>query len=280
MSDENAPHFLIVTGQSGAGVSTALKSLEDLGYEVFDNFPPLMIEDLLRTASRRPVAVGMDVRTRDFGAVMIRETLAQYDGRLLFLTASDEALQKRFTETRRRHPLARGEPVVAGLERERQLMEYVMALADVIIDTTDLSVHDLRRALEGHYALDGKRRLTLTLMSFGFRYGVPREADIVMDLRFLKNPHWIADLKPLSGLDGPVGDYIEQDPHFAPFVERLQAMLAPLLPLYAHEGKSYLTVALGCTGGRHRSVYTVETLRPWLETQGIAAYIKHRDIAR
>lgn len=280
MPNQKAHHFLVVTGLSGAGVATALKSLEDMGYEVFDNFPPLMIDDLLRKSSLRPVAVGMDVRTRDFGVAMVRDILTQHDGRLLFLTATDEMLQKRFTETRRRHPLARGEPVAAGLGREREMMEYVMGLADVIIDTTDLSVHDLRRALEGHYALDDRRRLTLTLMSFGFRYGVPREADIVMDLRFLKNPHWVPELKPLTGRDAPVGEYIEQDPHYAPFVARLQGLLEPLLPLYAHEGKSYLTIALGCTGGRHRSVYTVEKFRAWLEAQGIPAYIKHRDVAR
>lgn len=280
MSPETAPNLLIVTGLSGAGVATALKSLEDMGYEVFDNFPPSMIEGLLKDATRRPVAVGMDVRTRGFGPEIIGEILRTYEGRLLFLTAEDEVLQKRFTETRRRHPLAQGSPVTAGLKREHQLVSDLVSLADVIVDTTDLSVHDLRRVLEGHFSLEDKRRLTVSVMSFGFRYGVPRAADIVMDLRFLKNPHWDAALKPRTGLDRDVGAYIEQDPNFEPFLARFRAMLEPLLPLYAHEGKSYLTVAMGCTGGRHRSVYTVEKLRPWLEKLGFAVSIQHRDVGR
>ncbi|MBI4030676.1 MAG: RNase adaptor protein RapZ, partial [Proteobacteria bacterium] len=151
--------------------------------------------------------------------------------------------------------------------------------ADVLVDTTDLSVHDLRRVLEGHFALSQKR-LSVTIMSFGFRFGLPREADVVMDVRFLKNPHWVADLKSLSGLDASVGDYIEGDAGFAAFCNDFKKLMEPLLPRYAAEGKNYLTVAIGCTGGRHRSVYAAEKLRPWLEGQDFAVNILHRDVSR
>ncbi len=260
-------------------MSTALKDLEDMGYEAFDNFPPALIDPLLQDTAPdgRPLAIGIDARARGFEPGAILAMVERLEARLLFITADEAALHKRFTETRRRHPLAKDRPVAAGIKMEQELLHQLRAQAHLLIDTTDFSVHDLRRILEGHFSLGAARKLSVTLMSFGFRFGLPREADMVMDIRFLRNPHWAPELRPLTGLDSAVGEYIEQDKYFAPFIERFRSFLEPLLPLYAHEGKSYLTVALGCTGGRHRSVYTVEKLKPWLEAQGFATHIIHRD---
>ena len=276
------PKLLIVTGLSGAGMSTALKDLEDMGYEVFDNFPPALVAPLVKDEDNRarPVAVGIDARARGFTAEAVLAMVNHLRAQMLFITADEAVLQKRFTETRRRHPLAKDRPVSAGIQKEQELVNSLRASADVVIDTSELSVHDFKRQLAGHFALEGARALTVTLMSFGFRFGVPREADIVMDLRFLKNPHWESALRPLTGLDAPVGAYIEKDENFAPFLERFRTLVEPLLPLYAREGKSYLTVAIGCTGGRHRSVFAVETLKGWLGKQGFSLSVLHRDINR
>lgn len=274
--------LVIVTGLSGAGMSTALKDLEDLGYEVFDNFPPALIPPLLsdETAGHRPVAVGIDARARGFSADSVLAMAQSCEARLVYVTADDAILQKRFTETRRRHPMAGDRPVAAGIKREQEMLYPLRAAADVVVDTTDLSVHDLKRILSGHFAPGVHRKLTVTLMSFGFRYGVPREADNVTDVRFLKNPHWVPDLKPGTGLDQPVGAYIAEDGHFAAFLEHYKNLIEPLLPLYTQEGKTYLTLAIGCTGGRHRSVYTVERLKDWLAGLDCLTHIIHRDIQR
>lgn len=273
--------IIIVTGLSGAGMSSALKDLEDMGYEAFDNFPLSLLDALAADpgAAGRPLAVGIDTRSRGFDSAAVRDAAERLSARLLFITADEAALQKRFTETRRRHPMAKDRPVAAGIKVEQELLHSLKSSADVLVDTTDLSVHDLRRVLEGHFALSQKR-LSVTIMSFGFRFGLPREADVVMDVRFLKNPHWVADLKSLSGLDAPVGYYIEGDAGFAAFCNDFKKLMGPLLPRYAAEGKNYLTVAIGCTGGRHRSVYAAEKLRPWLEGQGFAVNILHRDVSR
>lgn len=273
---------LIVTGFSGAGISSALKALEDMGYEVFDNFPLSLIDPLLDAEETRgrPVAIGIDARTRGFLQEAILSAVGKRPAFLLFVTADEAVLQKRFTETRRRHPLAKDRPVSDGISREKELLDPLRTAANLVVDTSELSIHDLRRLLSGYFGLETGQKLTVTLMSFGFRYGLPREADIVMDVRFLKNPHWVPELKPLTGLDQPVGDYIKEDGHFVPFIERFEAMVEPLFPLYAKEGKSYLTVAIGCTGGHHRSVYTVETLARWLKDRKIETHVLHRDIER
>lgn len=272
---------VIVTGLAGAGMSSALKDLEDMGYEAFDNFPLSLLDALAAdpNAAGKPLAVGIDTRSRGFDPAAVQDAAQRLSARLLFITADELALQKRFTETRRRHPMAKDRPVAAGIKVEQELLYSLKAAADVLVDTTDLSVHDLRRVMEGHFA-SSQKRLSVTIMSFGFRFGLPREADIVMDVRFLKNPHWVADLKPLSGLDAPVGAYIEGDNEFARFCDDFKKMMDPLLPRYAAEGKSYLTIAIGCTGGRHRSVYTVEKLKLWLEGQGFAVNVFHRDVGR
>lgn len=271
---------LIVTGLSGAGMSTALKHLEDMGYEVFDNFPLKLVDALLAETASGRVAVGVDVRSRGFGAAPLLECVKKNAAFLLYLAADEGDLQRRFSETRRRHPLAKNGPVAEGIRKEKELLDPVRTAADAVIDTTGFSVHDLRRVLEGHFGAGGNAGLSVTLMSFGYRHGLPREADIVMDTRFLANPHWVAELRPLSGLDAAVAGHIANDPAFAPMLENFKSLLAPLLPLYGAEGKHYLTVAFGCTGGRHRSVCTAEKLKPWLESLGLAVHVMHRDAAR
>jgi len=273
---------LIVTGFSGAGMSSALKHLEDMGYEVFDNFPVPLVDALLADKSglSKPVAIGIDTRSRGFSPALVLDTVKKTGADMLFLTAEESVLITRFTETRRRHPLSGDRPASAGIRKEHEMLYALRDEADFVVDTSMLSVHDLRRVLDGFFneTPDGKQ--IVTLMSFGFKHGVPREADMVMDLRFLRNPHWVPELKPLTGLDKVIGAYIAEDEAFAPFVENLQNLIKPLLPLYQKEGKAYLTIALGCTGGRHRSVFTVETMAKWLADNDIACYVFHRDIDR
>jgi UPF0042 nucleotide-binding protein len=278
---ENKGHIVIVTGLAGAGMSSALKHLEDLGYEVFDNFPVTLVDALIsdtKNSGPQDIAIGIDSRTRGFDQTEIVQAVMRHRAKLLFMTASDEVLLRRFTETRRRHPLAKDRPASTGISLDKELVGELRDKADVVIDSSQLSVHDLRRMLEAQVLPERTRHLTVTLMSFGFRNGVPPEADIVMDVRFLQNPHWVPELRPLTGRDAAVGAYVEEDAAFAGFLESFRALIAPLLPRYAQEGKSYLTVALGCTGGRHRSVYSVEKLKPWLEEQGFKSHILHRDL--
>jgi UPF0042 nucleotide-binding protein len=273
--------ILIITGFSGAGISSTLKHLEDAGYEVFDNMPLSLVDSILEsTNTGQSVAMGIDTRTRGFDPAAILKKVKDKNAKLIFLSCDEIELQKRFTETRRRHPLAKDRPVSAGIQKEQDILSPLMEKADEFIDTSGLSIHDLRRLVDGLFGAESKGRLTVSLMSFGFRYGVPREADIVMDVRFLKNPHWDKDLKPLTGQDKAVGDYINTDENFDPFLTHFKAMIEPLLPRYAHEGKSYLTIAIGCTGGHHRSVYTVEKLSQWLGELSITTHTQHRDIAR
>lgn len=280
MSKTIQNNLVLVTGFSGAGMSSVLKTLEDLGLEVFDNFPLPLVEPLVSDEQKEPrkIAIGIDTRTRGFSTHNVIETAQQLDAQLLFITCDDHELQRRFTETRRRHPLAKDKSVRAGIEEERKLLEKVQYSADLVIDTTTLSVHDLRHILEGHFAIEPQKKLTVTLMSFGFKHGTPREADIVMDVRFVENPHWVKELRSFTGKDKAVGDHIEKDPNYGQFIENFKALIEPLLPRYAHEGKKYLTIAIGCTGGRHRSVYTVEKLSEWLKETGSLTHIEHRDL--
>lgn len=280
MSKISHNDLVLVTGFSGAGMSSVLKTLEDLGLEVFDNFPLPLVGPLVSDKQKQPrkIAIGIDTRTRGFSTQTVIDTAQYLGAQLLFITCDDHELQRRFTETRRRHPLAKDKSVRAGIEEERRLLEKIQYSADLVIDTTTLSVHDLRHILEGHFAIQPQKELTVTLMSFGFKHGTPREADIVMDVRFLENPHWVEELRPLNGKDKAVGEHIEKDKHYGQFIENFKALIAPLLPRYAHEGKKYLTIAIGCTGGRHRSVYTVEKLADWIKETGSLTHIEHRDL--
>jgi len=281
MAQQN-PAPLFVTGLSGAGLSSALKVLEDLGYEVFDNFPLPLLDSLLAGATdhARPIAVGLDTRTRGFDPQAIIAKVKALRARLFLITCDETVLQKRFSETRRKHPLAGDRPVSAGIKKELALLYDMREIATTIIDTTELSIHDLRRILTGLCGAAEDQKLSVTILSFGFKNGLPREADIVMDCRFLQNPHWDEKLKPLTGRDKTVQDYVAKDEAYKPFLASLQKLLEPLFARYTQEGKSYLTIALGCTGGKHRSVFVAESLGTWVQQKGIACTIEHRDINR
>ncbi|MEI8395528.1 MAG: RNase adapter RapZ, partial [Rhodospirillaceae bacterium] len=287
-SPDTRRRVLLVTGLSGAGLSVALKALEDLGYEAVDNLRLSLVASLIRQDDdiRRPLALVIDSRTRDFcGDTFLRqvETLSRrpdLDLRVLFMECSDEVLQRRFTETRRRHPLADDRPVPDGIKRERTLLTPLVDRADVTIDTTDLSIHDLRRLLAGHFSLENEAGLQLFVTSFSFRRGLPREADLVFDVRFLTNPHYTPELRPLTGLDPAVAEMVAADPDFPGFFRNLTELLRPLLPRYNLEGKSYLTIAVGCTGGRHRSVFVAEQLAGWLRGLNLRVGLEHRDLER
>jgi RNase adapter protein RapZ len=276
--------LLVVTGMSGAGRSTALKAFEDMGYEAVDNLPLSLLPNLLGAPSPPPLAIGVDVRTRDFGVNALLATLdslvAEHnlELKIVFLDCEDDRLVRRYTETRRRHPLAGDRPVLDGIHLERQRVWPLRDRADLVIDTTALNPGDLKRLLHGHFALGAAPGITIFVTSFSYRHGLPRDADLVFDVRFLRNPHYVAGLRPLTGRDAPVGAFIEADQDFAPFFKRLCLLLAPLLPRYEREGKSYLTIAIGCTGGRHRSVYLAERLAAWLSEQGRPVGVNHRDL--
>lgn len=272
-------NLIIVTGLSGAGMSSTLKNLEDLGHEVLDNFPLSLIEQLISENSDKPLAIGIDSRTRNFSPAKLKKVIKEHNAQLIFMTCKHSVLQKRFTETRRKHPLAKDRPVSDGINKESELLKPLKEIADLVIDTTEFSIHDLRRNIEGHFSEEKNNRLAITLISFGFRNGIPRDADIVMDVRFLRNPHWDKKLKKMTGKDKAVGAYISEDESFVPFIENFKALIEPLFDRYNHEGKSYLTVAIGCTGGKHRSVYSVETLGKWLKKLKIKNHIKHRDLS-
>lgn len=284
------PRILLVTGMSGAGKSTALKALEDLGYEAVDNLPIGLLDKLLQLpdtatdhGADRPLAFGIDSRTRAFDADAIIERLHALRGEglaidLLFLDCAGGELTRRFSETRRRHPLALDRPASDGIAREREMLGGLRRWADVVIDTTDYATPDLKRAMIDRFGRGQGDRLTLTLMSFGFARGLPRDADLVFDMRFLANPHWEPDLRDQTGKDAAVGRYIEADPAFVPAVDRIMDLLLTLLPGYGREGKAYLTVAFGCTGGRHRSVYVVGLMAARLAEAGHQAVVSHRDL--
>jgi len=279
-----AGRLLVVTGMSGAGRSTALKAFEDMGYEAVDNLPLSLLPNLLSVPSPPPLAIGVDVRTRDFGVNALLATLdslvAEHnlELKIVFLDCEDDRLVRRYTETRRRHPLAGDRPVLDGIHLERQRVWPLRDRADLVIDTTALNPGDLKRLLHGHFALGAAPGITIFVTSFSYRHGLPRDADLVFDVRFLRYPHYVAGLRPLTGRDAPVGAFIEADQDFAPFFKRLCLLLAPLLPRYEREGKSYLTIAIGCTGGRHRSVYLAERLAAWLSEQGRPVGVNHRDL--
>lgn len=280
MSASKKNDIFLITGYSGAGMSSVLKALEDMNIEVFDNFPLKLVKPLIESeeSSGKKIAIGIDTRTRGFSAEAVMQAANELNANLIFITCDDHELQRRFSETRRRHPLAKDKSVRAGIDAEHKLLENLKIHCDHLIDTSIMSVHDLRHALEEYFQTEPQQELTVTLMSFGFKYGIPNEADIIMDVRFLKNPHWEPLLKPKTGLDKEVGAYIEDDEIYAEFIENFERLIKPLLPRYAYEGKKYLTIAIGCMGGRHRSVYTTEKIAKWLRETGSLTHIEHRDI--
>lgn len=277
--------IVLVTGMSGAGRTTALKALEDLGFEAVDNLPVTLLRSLIRPGDRldHDLAIGVDCRTRAFSPPdLIKQIAAQRGGvkselQLLFLDCEDEILRRRFNETRRRHPLALDRPVTDGIAHERRVMAELREHADLVIDTSQLSAADLRRLIAGYFTRAHERRLTLSLLSFAYRGGLPREADIVFDVRFLANPHYVDELRPKDGRDPAVQAYVTADPAYRPLLERLEALLFPLLPSYQREGRSYLTIAFGCTGGRHRSIVVAEAFAARLRQSGWTVVVRHRD---
>jgi UPF0042 nucleotide-binding protein len=278
---------VLVTGMSGAGRSVALKIFEDLGYEAVDNLPLSMLGILTRGVDvSRPVAIGVDTRTRGFSVEILLKSVRAIKTRtgdhaaLLFLDCDDDVLIRRFKETRRRHPLASDRPVSDGIRIERGLLASLREAADLVVDTSVLVPAELRRLLAGRFGSETAGELTLTVISFAYPQGVPREADLVFDVRFLRNPHYDPILKPRDGRDPEVGAYVEADADFPQFFENLTALIRPLLPRFLAEGKSYLTIAVGCTGGRHRSVFVAERLAAWLGDRGFKAGISHRDVHR
>jgi len=286
MQSEKTSLIVIVTGMSGAGRSTALKALEDLGYEAVDNLPLSLLSSLPSpgNGSDRPLAIGVDARTRDFGAEPFLEEIDVLIGRedlklrLLFFDCDSEVLRRRFSETRRRHPVAPDRRVIDGIQGERRLLAPLRDRADEVIDTTDMAISHLRGLLESNYGLDNAPGLAIFVTSFAYRHGVPREADLVFDVRFLKNPHYEENLRGLTGRDALIGEFIKRDAGFKSFLSNLTNLLEPLLPRYGAEGKSYLTIAVGCTGGKHRSVYVAERLKDWLMGINERVSISHRDL--
>ncbi len=291
MRKSPAPYrILLVTGLSGAGKSTALRTLEDIGWEVVDNLPLSLLEHLLSTPlakstgrRRRPLAIGVDSRTRDFDAQGIVQqikglaTEQGYPVETLFFDCAGGELLRRYSETRRRHPLALDRPAMDGIAAERTLMEPLRRWSDYIIDTTDTDSHALQQQVRTRFST-GREAPTLHVMSFGFARGLPRNADNVFDLRFLQNPHWVDELRPLTGLDRPVGEYIARDPAYEEAVTRIEELLLVLLPRYEAEGKSYVSLAFGCTGGRHRSVHVAERVAARLRKAGFSPTLEHRDL--
>ncbi len=277
---------VLVTGLSGAGRSTALNGLEDLGYEVIDNLPLELVEWVLAADRNLPIALGIDIRTRNFAVGPFLEMFDRLrrDRRrrveLLFLTCDEEVLARRFSETRRRHPLAQDRPLADGLVAERRLVMPLRARAEPLIDTTALSPGELRRILQGHFRQQAHPGMSIVVVSFSYRLGVPRAADLVFDARFLKNPHYDPELRPLTGMDPRVAAHVRSDPDYETFYENLKTLLLPLVPRYAREGKSYLTIAFGCTGGRHRSVTLAEAMAKELRDRGHGVTLAHRDLER
>lgn len=280
--------ILLVTGMSGAGKSTTLDTLEDLGWEVVDNLPFTLLERLLATPNpegvpeTRPLAIGIDTRTRGFDARTIVERIKaqQTTDKIatLFLDCSGAELERRYSETRRRHPLAPDRPASDGIARERELLAQLRRWADQVIDTTSLNANDLKAELRGRFAQGDGSATALAVMSFGFARGLPRNADLVFDMRFLRNPHWDEMLKPKTGRDDDVAAFVAADPAYEDAVSRIESLLSLLIPRYQAEGKAYVTIAFGCTGGRHRSVHVAERVTKYLIKNNFSPTLIHRDL--
>ncbi|MDH5187873.1 MAG: RNase adapter RapZ [Rhodospirillaceae bacterium] len=291
-SQDKLRQVVLVSGMSGAGKTTALKALEDLGFEAVDNIPLSLIANLAAAATNldnnkkhtRALGIGVDIRTRDFNFDAFANVVTMLRGdktldvKILFVDCNDDELLLRYSETRHRHPLAQDRPVIDGINLERTLIAPVASLADIKIDTTQRSPGDLKNALSKHLENSASDGLVVVLTSFAFPHGLPREADMVLDVRFLQNPHYDQALRKLSGMDKAVQKFIENDPDFTDFMKNTKSLIKPLLPRFAAEGKSYLTIAIGCTGGRHRSVFVAECLGKWIGEEGLKAQVFHREI--
>ncbi len=282
-----APDVVLVTGPSGAGRSTAVRALEDLGFEVIDNLPLTLLPRLLGgPPPERPLALGLDVRNRDFGVAALAECIAEVTAmpgiaaQVLYLDASEEELLRRYSETRRRHPLAPEGTPLEGITRELALLVDVRLRADILINTDGLSPHDLKAEISRWFATGDAGQLSVTIQSFSYKRGLPRGLDMVLDCRFLRNPHWDAALRPLDGRDQAVADYVVADTRFDAFFGQTLGMLELLLPAYQDEGKAHFSIGFGCTGGRHRSVMMTEQIAEALAQAGWHVSKRHRELER
>ena len=283
--------ILLVTGVSGAGKTTVLKTLEDLGWETVDNFPINLARQLLKIPAsggedgpNTPLALGFDSRTRGFDAEALIEqikalqTQPNLEIMTLFLDCAGVEIERRYAETRRRHPMAQDRPAMDGVAIDRNLMEPFRRWAETVVDTSKLSAHDLQQVIRERFTSETTPHSTITVTSFGFSRGVPHNADLVFDLRFLRNPHWDSDLRPMTGMDASVAEYVTADPKYNEAMQKIRDMLRFLLPLYDAQGKAYINIAFGCTGGRHRSVHVAETFGNWLREDGFALTVSHRNL--
>lgn len=292
MSDDSTlprQRVLLVTGMLGAGKSTALRELEDLGWESIDNFPIRLLDRLIgggsgKASSSHPLAIGFDCRTRGFVPADIIERVKLLSGRpeleitTLFLDCAGHELARRFDETRRRHYLAQDMPVPSGIKAERELLAPLRRWAEVLIDTTDFTTNDLKQTIRAQFSQTAPQEMTVTVSSFGFARGMPPATDLVFDMRFLDNPHWQPGLAELTGLDEPVARHIAENPLFVSAFAKIRDLLLELLPEYARQGKTYVNIAFGCTGGRHRSVYTAERMAQALREGGFSPTVLHRNL--
>ena len=287
---ENRQRVLLVTGLLGAGKTTALKVLEDLGWETIDNFPIRMLGQLIGDPGdsaeqiRPPLAIGFDSRTRGFDPHQIIKLVKRLTDRgdvsltTLFLDCAGQELERRYNETRHRHPLAADRPVASGIAAERELLEPLRRWADMVISTSDMTSNDLQQQIREQFAPLSQQRMTVTVSSFGFSRGMPPVADLVFDMRFLDNPHWVERLRELTGKDAAVGEHIREDDGFAPAFAQIRDLLLTLLPRYEAQGKAYVHIAFGCTGGRHRSVFTAEEIAAALRHAGFSPTLLHRNL--
>ncbi len=277
-------NLVLVTGPSGAGRSTAVNALEDLGYEVIDNLPLSLVPRLIEGAPVGRLALGLDIRNRDFNATALIELIDRLTRNpdvsldVLYVDCSAEELARRYNQTRRRHPL--GEAFVEGITREVDLLSPVRVRADNLIDTTEMTPHDLKAEIARWYCGADNTRMSVSIQSFSYKRGVPRGVDMIFDCRFLNNPHWVPALREMTGCDAPVVDHIRQDPRFDQFLDKIQDLVLFLLPAQLDEGKAHLTIGFGCTGGQHRSVAMVEILSGLLAQQGWPVSKRHRELER
>lgn len=285
-SGDDRQRILLVTGLSGAGKSTALDVLEDLGWETIDNFPVRLLRGLISNPDqqRGPLAIGFDSRTRGFVPSEIIELVKSLGQRhdlsitFMFIDCAGSELERRYNETRRRHPMAQGRPLQEGIKAERELLEPLRRWADIVTDTSEFSSKQLQDQVREMFSEHAEQKATLTISSFGFARGMPPLADLVFDMRFLDNPHWIDGLRELTGQDEPVAAHIQKDPAFATAFGQIRELLLTLLPRYEAQGKSYVHIAFGCTGGRHRSVFSAERMAQDLREAGFSPTVRHRNL--